>query len=61
MANVNVNTPGTYTLTYSASDPSGNAADPVTRTVNVVDTTKPVIVVRPLGVSQYSSEYSSRF
>jgi len=25
------------------------------------DTTKPVIVVRPLGVSQYSSEYSSRF
>jgi hypothetical protein len=38
-----VNTVGTYTITYNASDPSGNAATPVTRTVNVVDTTAPVI------------------
>lgn len=41
---VNVNTPGSYTLTYTATDPSGNAAS-ATRTVNVVDTTPPVIVL----------------
>jgi hypothetical protein len=40
---VNVNTPGTYTITYNATDPAGNAATPVTRTVNVVDTTPPTI------------------
>jgi len=40
---VNVNVPGTYTITYNASDPSGNPAVPVTRTVLVVDTTAPVI------------------
>src|SRR5436189_19054 len=39
---VNVNTPGTYTITYTAADPSGDAALPVTRTVNVVDTMPPV-------------------
>jgi hypothetical protein len=38
-----VNTPGSYTITYNATDPAGNAAQPVTRTVNVVDTTPPVI------------------
>ena len=42
---VDANTPGIYTLTYTASDPSGNAAVPVTRTVNVVDTTTPVITL----------------
>jgi hypothetical protein len=40
---VNADVPGTYTITYTASDDSGNAAAPVTRTVNVVDTTPPVI------------------
>ncbi len=40
---VDVNTPGTYTLTYNATDAAGNAAPPVTRTVTVVDTIKPVI------------------
>lgn len=44
-SNVNVNAPGTYTITYTASDPSGNAATPVTRTVNVVDTISPVITL----------------
>jgi hypothetical protein len=40
---VNVNAPGTYTIIYNATDPSGNPAAPVSRTVNVVDTTAPVI------------------
>ena len=42
---VNVNVPGTYTITYNATDPSGNPAAPLTRTVNVVDTTAPVITL----------------
>jgi hypothetical protein len=40
---VNANAVGTYTLTYNASDDSGNAAVTRTRTVNVVDTTAPTI------------------
>jgi hypothetical protein len=42
---VDVNTPGTYTITYTATDPSGNPAAPQARTVNVVDTTAPVITL----------------
>ena len=34
---------GNYTVTYTASDGAGNAAVPVVRQVNVVDTTAPVI------------------
>ncbi len=34
---VNPNIVGTYTITYNATDSSGNNATPVTRTVNVVD------------------------
>ncbi|HEY9401413.1 MAG TPA: immunoglobulin-like domain-containing protein [Pyrinomonadaceae bacterium] len=41
---VDPNTVGTYTLTYTVSDASGNDAT-VQRTVNVVDTTPPVITV----------------
>ena len=41
---VNTDVVGTYTLTYSATDASGNSAS-VTRTINVVDTTDPVITV----------------
>ena len=36
---------GIYTLTYSASDASGNPADQVLRTVTVVDTTAPIITL----------------
>jgi hypothetical protein len=43
--NVDANTPGTYTITYNATDPSGNQATPVTRTVIVVDTTPPTITI----------------
>jgi hypothetical protein len=38
---VDINTVGAYTLTYTATDPSGNAGT-ATRTVNVTDTTAPV-------------------
>ncbi|HEX8129263.1 MAG TPA: immunoglobulin-like domain-containing protein [Pyrinomonadaceae bacterium] len=41
---VNPNTVGTYTLTYTVSDASGNDAT-ATRTVTVVDTTAPVITI----------------
>ena len=43
---------GSYSVTYNVSDSSGNAAVEVTRTVNVVDTTIPVIT--RLGVSPVS-------
>ncbi len=36
---------GTYTVTYNATDSSGNKAEEITRTVNVVDTTAPVITL----------------
>ncbi|HZS07224.1 MAG TPA: immunoglobulin-like domain-containing protein [Blastocatellia bacterium] len=55
---VNANMPGTYTITYTASDPAGNAATPVTRTVNVVDTLPPVITLtgaNPLTVECHTS------
>lgn len=42
---VDVNAPGTYTLHYNATDSNGNAADEVTRTVIVSDTTKPAITL----------------
>ena len=42
---VNVNTIGSYTVTYNVSDAAGNAATQVTRTVNVVDTTIPEITL----------------
>lgn len=41
---VDPNTPGTYTITYTATDGT-HAATPVTRTVNVVDTQGPVITI----------------
>ncbi|KMQ49463.1 Peptidoglycan N-acetylglucosamine deacetylase [Chitinispirillum alkaliphilum] len=45
---VDINSVGTYTLTYNVSDNAGNAADPVVRTVLVADqpdTIPPVIVI----------------
>jgi hypothetical protein len=36
---------GSYTLHYNVSDSAGNAAEEKTRTVNVVDTTRPVITL----------------
>ncbi len=42
---VNTSVPGSYSVTYNVSDVAGNAAQTVTRTVNVVDTTPPVITL----------------
>jgi len=42
---VDVDTPGTYNLTYDASDDSGNDAVQVARVVTVEDTTDPVIAL----------------
>ncbi|MBV9923746.1 MAG: DUF5011 domain-containing protein [Acidobacteria bacterium] len=56
---VNVNAPGSYTLTYSATDSSGNAAAPVTRTVNVVDTIAPIITLN--GASSMTVECHTSF
>ena len=50
---------GVYTLTYNASDASGNNADPVTRTVTVVDTTKPVVTVT--GTNPATSELGATY
>jgi len=52
---VNTAVIGTYTVTYDVNDTAGNAATQVTRTVNVVDTTAPVITVlgsNPVFVTQ---------
>ena len=43
--NVNTSLVGDYTVTYNVSDAAGNVATTVTRTVNVVDTTKPAITL----------------
>ena len=42
---VNVSIPGTYTLSYNFTDAAGNVAQTVTRTVKVVDTIAPVIML----------------
>ncbi|OQC08518.1 MAG: Pesticidal crystal protein cry22Aa [Candidatus Hydrogenedentes bacterium ADurb.Bin101] len=43
VSTVNTAVVGPYTVTYTVSDAAGNAAVPVVRQVNVVDTTPPVI------------------
>jgi uncharacterized repeat protein (TIGR01451 family) len=55
---VNINAPGNYTLTYTATDPSGNTAT-ATRAVHVRDTTPPVITV--VGANPFTVEQGSAF
>tara|TARA_Y100000766_G_scaffold3380_1_gene2615 strand:- start:3057 stop:6032 length:2976 start_codon:yes stop_codon:yes gene_type:complete len=57
--NVDVNTVGSYTVTYSVSDSSNNAAIVVTRTVNVVDQTAPTITI--LGDNPATIEAGSAY
>ncbi len=56
---VNVNVPGAYTVRYNVEDPSNNRAVEVARTVNVVDTTPPVITL--LGSNPLAVEYRSPY
>lgn len=44
-SNVDINTPGSYTVTYNVMDAVGNVAVEVIRNVVVVDTTPPVITL----------------
>jgi hypothetical protein len=53
---VNTSVLGTYTITYNATDSSTNAAVAVTRTVNVVDTTIPVLTL--LGITPTDAEWT---
>ena len=48
--NVDTDVVASYTVTYNVSDASGNAATEVTRTVNVVDTSIPVITLTGEGI-----------
>ena len=50
---------GTYAVTYNVSDANGNAAEEVTRTVNVVDTTVPVITL--LGEATVTLEVGTSY
>lgn len=50
---------GSYALTYNVKDAAGNAATPVVRTVNVVDTVKPVITLS--GSSSISIKRNTTF
>ena len=59
---VNTSVLGSYLVTYNVTDSNSNVAQQVTRTVNVVDTTSPVItlagdavVTIPLGGSYTES------
>ena len=45
VGSVNTSVLGTYTITYEVSDNAGQVAPPVARTVDVVDTTAPVITL----------------
>ncbi|MCP4414167.1 MAG: DUF5011 domain-containing protein [Gammaproteobacteria bacterium] len=57
--NVDTSILGTYELNYDVSDAAGNAAITVTRIVNVVDTTAPVITL--IGNSQITIAHGATF
>ena len=56
---VDEDTVGTYTVTYNVTDANSNAATQVSRTVNVVDTTAPVITL--LGEATVTIEVGSTY
>ena len=57
--NVDTSVIGSYTVTYNVTDSSGNAASEVTRTVNVTDTTAPVITL--VGDAEITVEVGSTY
>ena len=60
VSTVDVNTVGTYTVTYNVSDAAGNAATQVTRTVTITpDATIPIITL--LGKAEVSLELGSTY
>lgn len=58
-SNLNINTVGTYTITYNVSDNAGREAEPVSRTVNVIDTNNPVVTFSMNGNTTYAKNYST--
>jgi len=56
---VNTAIVNSYTITYNVMDSATNAATPVTRTVNVVDTTAPIITL--LGISPETVEVGDSY
>ena len=54
---VDDDTVGSYTVTYNVTDSQGNAATEATRTVNVVDTTAPIITL--VGANPQTIEVGS--
>ncbi|MGI9221570.1 MAG: immunoglobulin-like domain-containing protein [Woeseiaceae bacterium] len=57
---VNTALPGTYVVSYDFSDEAGNAATQVTRTVEVVDTTAPIVALlgdNPLELQATADAY----
>jgi endo-1,4-beta-xylanase len=58
-SNVNASAVGTYTVGYDAVDAAGSHAAPVVRTVQVVDTTAPVLTV--LGPNPAAVECTAAF
>ena len=56
---VNTAVLGSYSVTYDVADSSGNAATQVTRTVDVVDTTAPVITL--VGANPQTIEVASAY
>ncbi|WP_191861099.1 immunoglobulin-like domain-containing protein, partial [Hanstruepera ponticola] len=56
---VDVNTVGSYTVTYNVTDAEGNSATQVTRTVNVVDTTDPNAVCQNITIQLNASGNAS--
>lgn len=59
VSNVNTNIVGVYTVTYDVTDSEGNVAQTVVRTVNVVDTTAPIITL--LGAEDLTIEVGSTY
>ncbi|HOM48458.1 MAG TPA: DUF5011 domain-containing protein [Candidatus Hydrogenedentes bacterium] len=57
---IDTSKPGSYTITYSAEDKSGNTAS-VTRTVNIVDLTADDVEIVMLGEAEIALECGSHF
>ena len=57
--NIDITTVGSYTVTYNVTDTNTNVATEVTRTVNVVDTTPPVITL--VGIDEVVLEVGTPY